>query len=117
MKTKPYTFWIGIALILVGLFFVFKMAWVHTSWIGLRIGRFHLNGGAVLLPLLAGVALIVYNPKKKTGYLLALIGAILIALALLLSLRVTFHHTSLFNVLGAFGCIAIGLALLTKSTR
>lgn len=114
MEQKKISTWFGIALIVLSAFLICKMAWVHSGWFGLRIGRLRLNSGFAILPLLFGITLILRNPKTKSGYLLALIGVILLALMFLSSLHISFHHTSLFNLLLVMLCLFVGISLLIK---
>ncbi len=114
MKQKDLKFYIGIALIILGTYLLCKTAWVHSGWFGLRIGRHRLNSGVAIIPLLIGITMILRNPKAKVGYILGLIGIVLLALMLLFSLRISFHHTSLFNLILMMCCLTVGISLLIK---
>lgn len=114
MKQKDFSFWMGAALILLGTFLLCKAAWVHTGWFGLRIGSVRISDGFATLPLLAGITLILRNPKSKYGYIFSLAGIVLLVLIFLSSMHISFHHTSLFNLLCMMLCISVGISLLIK---
>ncbi len=114
MEQKKISTWIGIALIILGAYFMCKMAWVYTGWFGLHIGHVRINSGFAILPLLVGITLILRDPRNKTGYYLGLVGIILLALMFLTSLHISLHHTSLLNLLLMMLCISVGISLLIK---
>ena len=112
--TSIRDFGIGIILVIVGLYNIFK----NTS-IGVvgfkRLFGYNLPGGAVTIPLLIGIAIIFFNHKSSIGWIISAIGVIIIMLQIILSLNIIFHTTGLIEYILMFGGTFGGLALIAKA--
>jgi hypothetical protein len=71
--------------------------------------------GLLLVPLLIGVGLLIFNPRLLIGRLLTAGGAVILLAAVLEPLRISFRDTSLFIVLLMLGLLVSGVALMARS--
>ncbi len=97
---------IGLILVGIGVFMVFNNTTIST---GFSLFGYRPNFGLVLLPLLAGVIMLFFNTKSIIGWILIVLGLVIIILGILMGLRLYFHRVSLFEGLIMFGCIAAGI--------
>jgi hypothetical protein len=70
--------------------------------------------GLTLIPLVIGIALLVYDGRSRPGWALAAGGAAIIFVGILVNLQVTFRATSLANTLLMLGLFAAGLGLMAR---
>ena len=108
-------FFIGIILLGVGLFWLSKRVMVHSSWYIWRIGGFDLSSGAVTIPLIIGIIWYFFNSKSIIPKIIIVLGIIFIVVTIILSVRINFMATSLFDYILIFGMAAAGSGLLLKT--
>ena len=108
-------FFIGVILLVVGLFWLSKRVMVHSSWYIWRIGGFDLSSGTVTIPLLIGIIWYFFNSKSIVPKILIVLGIIFIVVTIILSVRINFMATSLFDYILIFGMAAAGSGLLLKT--
>ena len=108
-------FFIGVILLGVGLFWLSKRVIVHSSWHTWRIGGFDLSSGTVTIPLLIGIIWYFFNSKSIVPKILIVLGIIFIVVTIILSVRINFMATSLFDYILIFGMTAAGSGLLLKT--
>ena len=108
-------FFIGVILLGVGLFWLSKRVMVHSSWYIWRIGGFDLSSGTVTIPLLIGIIWYFFNSKSIVPKILIVLGIIFIVVTIILSVRINFMATSLFDYILIFGMAAAGSGLLLKT--
>ena len=119
-KRKPtdtIEFYIGIVLIFAGIFFLLSKAVVRSSWLTFTVGGVNVSTGLIVIPLMFGVAWLFYNPKSFVAKLITVFGAIAIIGAIILSLRITFTTTSLFDYLIMILLIASGTGMLLRAYK
>jgi hypothetical protein len=73
--------------------------------------------GISLIPLLIGIGLLFFDGSSKLGWILTLLGALVILLGILANLTIFFRPTSLFNTIIILVLLAGGLGLIAKSLR
>jgi predicted membrane channel-forming protein YqfA (hemolysin III family) len=73
--------------------------------------------GLTLLPLLIGVGILFFNGKSAAGWLLTILGVVIILAGILMNLDIYFQPTSLFNTLVMLVLLAGGIGLIAKSLR
>jgi len=103
----------GIALIFFAVLVFFQHIRLGTGLIqalGIGTGGF----GLLILPLLIGIGLIVYNQKNKIGYAIVAITSALIFFAVLSSLIMTFAPISLLGLIVLLAPLAVGSAFVVK---
>ncbi len=111
-RKKGFEFIFGGILILVGLFMLFKNAYV-TSFGFYALGS--VNTGAILIILLVlAVIFAVVRPSTLARVLIGIIVAALV-LSLLLGMRMGFRYMSLSDVLLMLAPLAAGIGLVLRA--
>src|SRR6185369_14774371 len=94
-------------------------AYLLTSQVTVSTSYWTLWGynsfGLSLLPLLFGIGILFFNGRSMLGWLLLLIGAVIIFAAILMNLQIYFQPTSLFNTLAMLTLLIGGLGLIARS--
>ena len=119
-KRKPtdtIEFYIVIVLIFAGIFFLLSKAVVRSSWLTFTVGGVNVSTGLIVIPLMFGVAWLFYNPKSFVAKMITVYGAIAIIGAIIISLRITFTTTSLFDYLIMILLIASGTGMLLRAYK
>jgi hypothetical protein len=116
-KNDLFQFFIGLIILGVGLFWVFQTAQVRTNWGSylFSIGSWHAPNGVIIIPFLIGIVMLFMMERKIFGWIVTVIGVLSILLAIIMSVRIEFVRTSLFNYVLMFGFIAAGGGLVLKS--
>ena len=94
-KGDLLTFIIGLAMLALG-FYIFSAKVTVTTGFGFNIGDFGINGGVVVIPMLAGVFWWFITPKNIAPKILTGIGAALIVASVVMNTKFYFHD-NLFN--------------------
>ncbi len=103
----------GLALIGFSVLVFFQHVHVGTGFLqalGMGAGGF----GLLLIPLLIGIGLIVYNTKNKIGYAIVSVTCALILYTVLASLIMTFTPVSLLGLIIMLVPLAVGGAFVVK---
>ncbi|HYR07467.1 MAG TPA: hypothetical protein VEQ60_06855 [Longimicrobium sp.] len=107
-------FVIGVALACAG-------AYLLTSRVTVTTGFWQLWGhnsfGLTLIPLLLGIGIIFFNGRSFLGWMLVIVGAVIILAGIIANMSIYFQPTSLFNTLMMLALLAGGLGLVAKSVR
>ena len=107
-------FLIGIVLVSVGLFLLTQQTIVTMDWYTWMFGSFKLATGLVLVPFIVGIIILFYNPKSLIGKIVTIIGICIIVATIIMSIKIVFKSTSLFNFILMIGMIAAGSGLLLR---
>ena len=108
-------FFIGVILLGAGLFMLSKKVMVSSSWYIWRIGSFDLSSGTVTIPFIIGVIWFFYNKKSIAAKVLIVLSIIFIIVTIIMSVRIHFVTTSMFDYILIFGMAAAGTGLLLKT--
>ncbi len=108
-------FFLGIIMLGLGLFLLSKRVIVHNSWYSWRIGSFNLSSGLVTVPLIIGIIWQVYNSKSVIPKIIITLGVIFIIVTIIMSIRISFMATSMFDYIIIVGLAAAGSGLLLKT--
>lgn len=108
-------FFIGLLLLGAGLFMLSKRVMVHSSWFGWSIGGFDLSSGTVTIPLIIGVIWYFVKPKSIVPKIIIVLGVIFIIATIIMSIRIHFVTTSLFDYILIFGMAGAGTGLLLRT--
>jgi hypothetical protein len=103
----------GLASFVFGLLILFQHIRVGTGFmqaLGLSGGGF----GLLLIPMIFGIAWIIYNPQNKIGYGIVAVTCALIFFTVMSSLIMTFQATSLLGLIIMLLPFALGGALVLK---
>ncbi len=108
-------FFIGVILLGAGLFMLSKRVMVHSSWYVWRIGGFDLSSGTVTIPLIIGIIWYFCNPKSIASKIIIILSVVFIILSIIMSVRINFVTTSMFDYILILGMAAAGSGLLLKT--
>lgn len=108
-------FFLGIIMLGLGLFLLSKRVIVHNSWYSWRIGGFNLSSGLVTVPLIIGIIWQFYNSKSVIPKIIITLGVIFIIATIIMSIRISFMSTSMFDYIIIVGLAAAGSGLLLKT--
>lgn len=108
-------FFIGVILLGAGLFMLSKRVMVHSSWYVWRIGGFDLSSGTITIPLIIGIIWYFFNSKSIAPKIIITLSVIFIVLSIIMSVRINFVTTSMFDYVLIFGMAAAGSGLLLKT--
>ena len=111
----PLHFFLGLILLGAGLFMLSKRVMVHNSWYIWRIGSFDLSSGTVVIPLIIGIIWYFANPKSVIPKIFITLGIIFIVATIIMSVRISFVTTSMFDYILILGMAAAGSGLLLKT--
>lgn len=109
-------FYMGILLIIAGLFFLLSKAVVRSGFYGFSIGGLNISTGLVVIPLMLGIIWLVNNPKSILARILTIAGSIFIVGSIIMNIRITFTTTSMFDYLIMMLLIAGGIGLIIKAS-
>lgn len=108
-------FFIGVILLGAGLFMLSKRVMVHSSWYVWRIGGWDLSSGTVTIPLIIGIIWYFFNSRSVMPKIIITLSIIFIVISIIMSVRINFVTTSLFDYVLIFGMAAAGSGLLLKT--
>ncbi len=108
-------FFVGIILLGAGLFMLSKRVMVHSSWSVWRIGGFDLSSGTVTIPLIIGIIWYFVKPKSVIPKIIITLGVVFIIVAIIMSIRINFVTTSMFDYILIFGMSGAGAGLLLRT--
>ena len=108
-------FFIGVILLGAGLFMLSKRVMVYSSWYVWRIGGFDLSSGTITIPLIIGIIWYFFNSKSIAPKIIITLSVIFIVLSIIMSVRINFVTTSMFDYVLIFGMSAAGSGLLLKT--
>ena len=116
MKNNPVlTFIVGAVMLTAGLFWLMQIVQVSSLWGGgWMIGGVQVTGGATLVPLIAGIVWLFFNPKAVGAKVVCILGAVIVIAGILLSIRFSIRNTSLYVFVLIFVLIAGGCGLLAR---
>lgn len=107
-------FVIGVALACAG-------AYLLTSRVTVTTGFWNFWGqnafGLTLIPLLLGIGMIFFNGRSFFGWMLVIVGAVVILAGIIANMSIYFQPTSLFNTIMMLALLAGGLGLVAKAVR
>ena len=108
-------FFLGVILLGTGLFMLSKRVMVHSNWYGWEIGGFNLSSGTVIIPLIIGIIWYFCNSKSVVPKVIITLIIIFIVISIIMSVRINFVTTSLFDYILILGMVAAGSGLLLKT--
>lgn len=108
-------FAIGVLVFAVGLFMLSMKVRVNSGWYGFYFGSFYMPSGVVIMPLIIGVIWYFANPKSNLSKVIMGLGVIFIIVSIIMSVRLTFTTSTLFEYILIVLLIAAGLGLILKT--
>lgn len=108
-------FFLGVIILGAGLFMLSKRVMVHSSWDNWRIGSFNMSSGLVTVPLIIGIIWQFYNSKSVIPKIIITLGVVFIIATIIMSIKISFIPTSMFDYIIIMGLAAAGSGLLLKA--
>ena len=71
--------------------------------------------GLSLFPLIFGIGILFFNGKSIIGWVLLVIGVVIIFTGIIMNLNIYFQRTSLFNTILMFVLLAGGIGLILRA--
>ena len=111
----------GMGEFLMGLVMAVAGGYLLTSRVTVTGGFWSFGGhnafGLTLVPFLFGIGILFFNGRSVIGWLLLLIGAVIIVAGILMNLRIYFEHTSLFNTIVMLVLLFGGIGLMARGVK
>ena len=114
-KNELLQFFLGVILLGVGLFLLSKRVMVSSSWYSWSFGGFNLSSGLITVPLIIGIIWYFCNPKSIIPKIIITLGVIFIVATIIMSIRIYFVTTSMYEYILIIGMAAAGAGLLLKT--
>jgi hypothetical protein len=111
----------GLGQFLIGLVMAVAGAYLLTHQVVVTGGSWSLWGfnsfGLSLVPLLFGVGLLFFDGRSKIGWLLLVVGVVIVFAGILANLDIYFRPTSLFDTVLMLVLLVGGVGLVARSLR
>ena len=117
-KRKPtdtLEFYVGLMLLVGGLFFILSKTIVSSGFYAWRIGGFNISSGLIIVPLLVGIIWLFYNPKSILAKIVSILGAIFIIASIIMGIHISFTTTTLFDFVVMIVLMGAGAGLLLRT--
>ena len=108
-------FILGIVFLAVGLFMLSKRVIVSSGFSIFTIGNFDLTTGTIVIPLMIGIILYFLKPKSIIPKIIIILSIIFIIVSIIMSVKLHFVPTSLFDYLLIIVLISAGTGLILKN--
>ncbi len=109
----------GIGEFIIGLIMVIAGAYLITNHVVVVSAFWTLWGhnafGLTLVPLIFGIGILFFNGKSILGWLLVVVGVVIIFTGILMNLQIYFERTSLFNTIIMIVLLAGGIGLIFRA--
>lgn len=109
------TFFVGVLLLGAGLYMIANRVVVSTGFSALRFGAFSIPFGLTTLPLIIGIIWMFVKPESVIPKIVIVLGAVFILVAIIMSVRLYFARTSLYEYILMFGMSAAGMGLILRT--
>jgi len=108
----------GIGEFVIGLIMAIAGAFMISNQVVVVSGFWSMWGysafGLSMIPLIFGIGILFFNGKSIIGWLLLIIGVVVIIAGILVNLHVYFQPTSLFNTIIMIVLLAGGIGLIFR---
>lgn len=108
----------GIAEFVIGLVMAIAGAYLITNQVVVTSGFWTMWGysafGLSLVPLIFGIGILFFNGKSIIGWILLVVGVVVIFAGILMNLHIYFVRTSLFNTIVMIVLLAGGIGLILR---
>ncbi|HEY0765532.1 MAG TPA: hypothetical protein VGD61_24350 [Pyrinomonadaceae bacterium] len=105
-------FFLGLVMAVAGGYLIVNRVVVSSSfW---SFGGYN-TFGLSLVPLIIGIGILFFNGKSVVGWLLLIVGVVIIFAGILMNLQIYFQATSLFNTIVMLVLLAGGIGLIFRA--
>lgn len=109
----------GLGEFFLGLVMAVAGAYLLTNRVTVTSGYWSMWGynafGLSLLPLVVGIGILFFNGRSIAGWLLLIVGVVIIFTGILMNLQIYFQQTSLFNTILMLALLAGGVGLIARA--
>lgn len=109
------TFFVGLLLLGAGLYMISNQVSVSSSFGWFRIGAVSVPFGMTTIPLIIGIIWMFVKPDSVIPKIVIVLGALFILVAIIMSVRLYFVRTSLYEYILMFGMTAAGAGLMLRT--
>lgn len=107
-------FFLGAAMAIAGAYLLLNQVTVtHGGWSVYGYNSF----GIAMLPLIIGIGLLFFSGRSVLGWLLTLVGIVIIFAGIIGNLSMYYRSTSLFHTLGMFVLLVGGIGLVARALK
>ena len=111
----------GIGMFVIGTLMAVAGGYLLTNQVTVTSSFWHLWGynafGLSLLPLIVGIGFLFFDGGSIVGWVLTVIGALIVFLGILMHLDIYFRPTTLFNTILMLVLLTGGIGLVARSLR
>lgn len=107
-------FILGFAMACIGAYLITNQVTVVGSYWSFYGGN---TFGVTLIPMLIGIAILFWNARSVTGWLLTCAGALFILAGIIANLHIYFQPASLFHTIVMLVLLVGGLGLIARALR
>ena len=107
-------FFLGLAMAVAGAYLITNQVTVSSGFWG-YFGPHTF--GLTLLPLVFGIGMLFFDGKSVVGWVLTIVGAVIIFVGILVNLQIYFRPTSLYSTIVMLVLLAGGIGLVARSLR
>jgi hypothetical protein len=105
-------FFLGLAMVIAGAYLITnRIVVVSGFW---SVGGYSVFGFS-FIPLIIGIGILFFNGRSIAGWLLLLIGVVIIVTGILMNLHIYFQATSLFGTIVMIVLLAGGIGLIFRA--
>jgi len=105
-------FFLGLVMAIAGAYLIVNRVVVSSSfW---SVGGYN-TFGLSLIPLIIGIGILFFNGKSIVGWLLLIVGIVIIFAGILMNLQIYFQSTILFNTIVMLVLLAGGIGLIFRA--
>lgn len=111
----------GIGTFLIGFLRAVAGAYLLTNQVTVTSGYWQLWGynafGLSLLPLVVGIGFLFFDGKSVVGWVLTIVGAVILFVGIIANMEIYFRATSLFNTIVMLVLLVGGIGLVARAIR
>jgi hypothetical protein len=118
------SFFIGLIMMCVGWYWILNSIMVTNSfhlssslYQADFFGGMSITSGMILVPMIFGIGMIFFNSRNPLGWVLAVGALAALVFGVIVSMRFSFRHMSLFDLLVVFVMAFGGTGLFLRSLR
>lgn len=109
------TFFVGLLLLGAGLYMIASQVHVTSAFGSFRLGGFRVPFGMTTVPLIIGIIWLFVKPDSVLPKIVLVLGTLFVLVAIIMSVRLFFSGTTLYEYLLMFGMTAAGFGLLLRT--
>ncbi|WP_297290244.1 hypothetical protein [uncultured Flavonifractor sp.] len=108
-------FFVGLLLLGAGLFMIANQVSVTSSFGYFRLGGVSVPFGLTTVPLIIGIIWLFVKPDMVLPKIVIVLGVLFIIVSIIMSVRLHFVRTSLYEYILMFGMTAAGTGLILRT--